>query len=215
MDKKSNNVAIVYGTIAEEFRYSHNVFGEKFYTSFVEVQRNSGEIDKIPIMVSERLVDVGCIWTGEYVFIEGQFRSFNKSDEKNKRLILHIFIQEFLCINENVYKNIIELDGFICKSPEYWKKEFGMEACNLLIAVNRKYRKSDYIPCVCWGRNARFASKLDIGTHLKIEGRIQSRDYLKRISEENSEVRTAYEVSTSKLEVIGGEERKDQVSDAE
>lgn len=205
MDKKSNNVAIVYGTIAEEFRYSHNVFGEKFYTSFVEVQRNSGEIDKIPIMVSERLVDVGCIWTGEYVFIEGQFRSFNKSDEKNKRLILHIFIQEFLCINENVYKNIIELDGFICKSPEYWKKEFGMEACNLLIAVNRKYRKSDYIPCVCWGRNARFASKLDIGTRIKIRGRIQSREYYKEISDGYSERRTAYEVSIQRLEVIEGE----------
>lgn len=205
MDKKSNNVAIVYGTIAEEFRYSHNVFGEKFYTSFVEVQRNSGEIDKIPIMVSERLVDVGCIWTGEYVFIEGQFRSFNKSDEKNKRLILHIFIQEFLCINENVYKNIIELDGFICKSPEYWKKEFGMEACNLLIAVNRKYRKSDYIPCVCWGRNARFASKLDIGTRIKIRGRIQSREYFKEISDGYSERKTAYEVSIQRLEVIWGE----------
>ena len=205
MDKKSNNVAIVYGTIAEEFRYSHNVFGEKFYTSFVEVQRNSGEIDKIPIMVSERLVDVGCIWTGEYAFIEGQFRSFNKSDEKNKRLILHIFIQEFLCINENVYKNIIELDGFICKSPEYWKKEFGMEACNLLIAVNRKYRKSDYIPCVCWGRNARFASKLDIGTRIKIRGRIQSREYFKEISDGYSERKTAYEVSIQRLEVIWGE----------
>lgn len=205
MDKKSNNVAIVYGTIAEEFRYSHNVFGEKFYTSFVEVQRNSGEIDKIPIMVSERLVDVGCIWTGEYVFIEGQFRSFNKSDGKNKRLILHIFIQEFLCINENIYKNIIELDGFICKSPEYWKKEFRMEVCNLLIAVNRKYRKSDYIPCVCWGRNARFASKLDIGTRIKIRGRIQSREYYKEISDGYSERRTAYEVSIQRLEVIEGE----------
>ena len=202
MDKKSNNVAIVYGTIAEEFRYSHDVFGEKFYTSFVEVKRNSGEIDKIPIMVSEHLVDVGCIWTGEYVFIEGQFRSFNKSDEKNKRLILHIFIQEFLCINENIYKNIIELDGFICKSPEYWKKEFGMEVCNLLIAVNRKYRKSDYIPCVCWGRNAKFASKLDIGTRIKIRGRIQSREYFKEISDGYSERRTAYEVSIARLEVM-------------
>ena len=210
---ETNNSVYISGVIAEEFGYSHEMYGEKFYTSIVDVRRNSGVIDKIPITVSERIADVGTLvigdgnvkdkWIGERVYIYGQFRSFNKHDGNRNHLILSLFAREFYVIDDAEYDdNIIELDGFICKEPIYRKTPYGREIADLLLAVNRPYGKSDYIPCICWGRNARFADGLDVGTRLKTRGRIQSREYFKEISEEYSERRTAYEVSISRLEVV-------------
>lgn len=216
--RETNNSAYISGVIAEEFCYSHEVCGEKFYTSIVDVERKSGVIDKVPIMVSERLADVGSLligdgdvtdkWVGERVYIYGQFRSFNKHDGNRNHLILHLFAREFFCIDDIGHDdNSIELDGFICKEPIYRKTPYGREICDILLAVNRPYGKSDYIPCICWGRNARFASGLEVGTRLKGQGRIQSREYTKKLSETESETRTAYEVSLSRLGVIyDGEE---------
>lgn len=218
--RETNNSAYISGVIAEEFCYSHEVCGEKFYTSIVDVERKSGVIDKVPIMVSERLADVGSIligdgdvtdkWVGERVYIYGQFRSFNKHDGNRNHLTLHLFAWEFFCIDNTEYDdNSIELDGFICKEPIYRKTPYGREICDILLAVNRPYGKSDYIPCICWGRNARFASGLEAGTRLKVQGRIQSREYFKEISDGYSERRTAYEVSISQMEVVESEECKD------
>lgn len=213
-----NNNAYISGVIAEEFCYSHEVFGEKFYTSVVDVRRNSGVIDKVPIMVSERLADVGSLligdgdvtdkWVGERVYIYGQFRSFNKYDGERTHLILSLFAREFYVVDDAEYDdNSIELDGFICKEPVYRKTPLGREICDILLAVKRPYGKSDYIPCICWGRNARFASVLEVGTRLRVQGRIQSREYTKKLSDTESETRTAYEVSLSRLGVIyDGEE---------
>lgn len=215
---ESNNTAYISGVIAEEFCYSHEICGEKFYTSIVDVERNSGSIDKVPITVSDRLVDVGTLmigngdvadkWVGERVYIYGQFRSFNKYDGERTHLILSLFAREFYVVDDAEYDdNSIELDGFICKEPIYRKTPLGREICDILLAVNRPYGKSDYIPCVCWGRNARFASGLEVGTRLKVQGRIQSREYTKKLSDTESETRTAYEVSLSRLGVIyDGEE---------
>ena len=211
--RETNNSVYISGVIAEEFCYSHEVCGEKFYTSIVDVERKSGVIDKVPIMVSERLADVGSLlicngdladkWVGERVYIYGQFRSFNKHDGNRNHLILHLFAREFFCIDDIGHDdNSIELDGFICKEPIYRKTPYGREICDILLAVNRPYGKSDYIPCICWGRNARFASGLEVGKRLKVQGRIQSREYFKEISEGYSERRTAYEVSLSRLGVI-------------
>lgn len=224
--QKTNNNACMSGVIAEEFRYSHQIFGEKFYTSTVDVKRKSGVIDSVPIMVSERLADVGSLlvgdgavtdkWVGERVYIYGQFRSFNKHDGNRNHLILSLFAREFYRISDSEYdENSIELDGFICKEPIYRKTPYGREICDILLAANRPFGKSDYIPCICWGRNARFASGLEVGTRLKVQGRIQSREYFKEISEGYSERRTAYEVSISQMEVVESEECKDQVADAE
>lgn len=223
--QKTNNSAYISGVIAEKFCYSHQIYGEKFYTSTVDVERKSGVIDSVPIMVSERLADVGSLligdgdvtdkWVGERVYIYGQFRSFNKHDGNRNHLILHLFAREFFIDNTEYDDNSIELDGFICKEPIYRKTPYGREICDILLAVNRPYRKSDYIPCICWGRNARFASGLEVGTRLKVQGRIQSREYFKEISEGYSERRTAYEVSISQMEVVESEECKDQVADAE
>ena len=207
---ESNNTAYISGVIAEEFCYSHKVYRKKFYTSVVDVERKSGIVDRIPIMISEKLVDVSGEWVGERVYIYGEFRSYNKYDGEHSHLILHLFARKFFCVDDTGHDdNSIELDGFICKKPIYRDTPLKREICDILLAVNRPYGKSDYIPCICWGRNARFASGLEVGTRLKVQGRIQSREYFKEISEGYSERRTAYEVSISQMEVVESEECKD------
>lgn len=169
----------------------------------IRVQRLSDCVDIIPIMISERLVDVKQDYRGAYVQIMGQFRSYNRHEERKNRLVLSVFAREIEFteeLSEGSKTNQIFLDGYICKNPVYRKTPLGREIADLLIAVNRPYGKSDYIPCICWGRNARFASEFEVGGHIQIWGRIQSREYMKKISEEESEKRVAYEVSVSKLD---------------
>ena len=193
------------GTIVSEFKFSHEIFGEGFYMVDVEVQRLSDSTDIIPLMVSERLMDINEDFTGTKVMVTGQFRSYNRHEEKKNRLILSVFAREVELVDEieeSAKSNQIYLDGFICKEPIYRKTPLGREIADLLIAVNRPYGKSDYIPCICWGRNARFASSFEVGTRCAIWGRIQSREYIKKISEEQAERRIAYEVSVNKLDLV-------------
>lgn len=167
------------------------------------VRRLSDSADLIPVMISERLIDISRDYVGEYIRIGGQFRSYNRHEEKKNRLVLSVFAREVEFLDEeveNAKTNQIFLDGYICKPPVYRKTPLGREIADLLIAVNRPYGKSDYIPCICWGRNARFASGFEVGGHAQIWGRIQSREYMKKLSETESERRIAYEVSVSKLE---------------
>lgn len=202
-----NNQVTLSGEITSNFEFSHEVYGEGFYTAMLASERTSGQKDIIPIMVSDRLVDVKADWTGMFLKIFGQYRSYNKREDGGNRLQLSVFVREF----ENVIaerdfeikdENRISLDGYICKQPIYRKTLLGREIADILIAVNRPYGKSDYIPCIAWGRNARFASGLEVGTRLQIEGRIQSREYQKRISDDEYETRVAYEVSISKMEMV-------------
>lgn len=200
-----NNQVTISGEIASGFNFSHETFGEKFYIVDVNVQRMSDASDIIPVMVSDRLVDISEDYTGQFVSVIGQFRSYNKHDERKNRLVLSVFAREFEFLSENevcLYDNHVFLDGFICKAPSYRKTPLGREISDLLLAVNRPYGKSDYIPCVCWGRNARFAGNLEVGTRIKVFGRIQSRQYVKTLPDGSKEDRTAYEVSVSKLEVV-------------
>ena len=202
---KNNQVTLI-GEIVSNFEFSHELYGEGFYTAMLASERTSGQKDIIPIMVSDRLVDTGADWTGRFVKVLGQFRSYNKHEGERNRLILSVFAREFeefeeLPFSDN-YSNHISLDGYICKKPTYRETPLGREIADILLAVNRQYGKSDYIPCIAWGRNARFASGLEVGTRLQIEGRIQSREYQKRISDDEYETRTAYEVSISKMEVV-------------
>lgn len=196
-----NNQVTVVGEIIEEFVFSHEVFGEGFYTSRIAVNRVSGAIDYIPITVSERLADVKDNWVGQFVKIEGQFRSFNKHEENHARLILTVFVTEMEVLDALYPENEIFLDCYICKEPTYRKTPLGREIADVLVAVNRSYGKSDYIPCICWGRNARFASTFEVGTHVQIWGRIQSREYIKKLDNGDTETRIAYEVSVSKIEM--------------
>jgi single-stranded DNA-binding protein len=200
-----NNQVSIVGEIVSDFRYSHEVYGEGFYMVEISVSRLSNFVDYIPVMVSERLVDVTGDYTGQYVYIGGQFRSFNRHEEKKNRLVLSVFAREFEIMEdagEENASNQIFLDGYICKESVYRKTPLGREIADLLVAVNRSYGKSDYIPCICWGRNARFASGFEVGTHVQIWGRIQSREYVKKINEAQVEQRVAYEVSVSKIEFL-------------
>ena len=200
-----NNQVTISGTIASGFNFSHEIFGEKFYIVNLKIQRTSGMDDIVPVTVSDRLVDVSEDCIGQFVSVTGQFRSYNKQDGEKKRLALSVFAREFEFLSENevcLYDNHVFLDGFICKAPSYRKTPREREISDLLLAANRPYGKSDYIPCVCWGRNARFAGNLEVGTRIKVSGRIQSRDYIKRYADGREEDRTAYEVSVSKLEVV-------------
>lgn len=171
----------------------------------VLVKRLSNSDDRIPLMISERLIDVKQDYTGCYIMASGQFRSYNRHEEQKNHLVLSVFVREIEFIDEELdgaKTNTILLDGYICKKPVYRKTPLGREIADLLLAVNRPYGKSDYIPCICWGRNARFASGFEVGEHVQILGRIQSREYIKKITETETEKRTAYEVSVSKLECM-------------
>ena len=198
-----NNRVSVIGEIVSGFTFSHEVFGEGFYVVDVAVSRLSEQADIIPLMISERLIHVQEDYRGCTVEAIGQFRSYNRHEEKKNRLVLSVFAREISFVEEESDKmktNQIFLDGYICKMPVYRKTPLGREIADMLVAVNRPYGKSDYIPCICWGRNARFSSTFEVGGHVQVWGRIQSRDYMKKLDGDITEKRTAYEVSVSKLE---------------
>lgn len=200
-----NNQVTIMGQVASEFEFSHEVFGEGFYIVEVLVKRLSNSCDRIPLMISERLIDVTQDYTGEFIMASGQFRSYNRHEEQKNRLVLSVFVREISFMEEEPdgsKTNSILLDGYICKEPIYRKTPLGREIADLLLAVNRPYGKSDYIPCICWGRNARYASGFEVGEHVQVLGRIQSREYVKKLSETETEKRVAYEVSVSKLECM-------------
>lgn len=200
-----NNQVSIMGKIISGFTFSHEVFGEGFYMMDVSVQRLSDSSDVVPVMVSERLIDVTQDYQGEYIQIFGQFRSYNRHEEKKNRLVLSVFAREISFVNgegDKVKSNQIFLDGYICKTPIYRRTPLGREISDMLLAVNRPYGKSDYIPCICWGRNARFTSGFEVGGHVQIWGRIQSREYVKKLDDDTTEKRVAYEVSVSKLEYV-------------
>ena len=198
-----NNQVSVTGVVDSEFTYSHEVFGEGFYMLEIVVNRLSNMADRIPLKVSERLVDVSQDYRAQTVEAIGQFRSYNRHEGVKNRLMLSVFVREIHFIEEftdYTKTNQIFLDGYICKLPIYRKTPLGREIADLLLAVNRPYGKSDYIPCISWGRNARYAAGFTVGTRVRIWGRVQSREYTKKLSDTECEKRVAYEVSISKLE---------------
>ena len=196
------NKVHVIGRVKEDPQFDHEVCGEKFFKVHISIERTSGTIDLIPCLLSERLGGIEKIKPGAKVNIYGSFRSFNDRNGEKSRLILNIFAEYVDIVDEECDFNRIDVEGFICKTPVYRITPNGRDIADILLAVNRAYGKSDYIPCICWGRNARYAESLEVGTCLKIKGRIQSREYIKQISEDCSEQRTAYEVSISKMEVL-------------
>lgn len=202
-DNLSNNDVELCGTVESELSYSHEVYGEGFYQFYINVPRLSDISDKINITISERLLQNINIEIGMTVYINGQFRSYNNYSDSGNRLILTVFARDIIT-DESVSgknPNHIFLNGFLCKKPVYRTTPFGREITDILIAVNRAYNKSDYIPCIAWGRNARFSSALEVGENIKIWGRIQSRDYQKKLDETSVITKTAYEVSISKMEI--------------
>jgi len=198
-----SNKVFLMGKVDSKLTYSHELFGEGFYEFSLSVPRLSEISDIIPITVSERLIKDIDLSEGSIVAIIGQFRSYNKIVDDKSKLMLTVFVREFVSLPvEETNPNCVELSGYICKSPVYRTTPFNREICDILIAVNRAYNKSDYIPCIAWGRNARFVKDAIVGQKLMISGRIQSRNYNKKIDDDITEVRVAYELSVNKIQFI-------------
>ena len=215
---ENNNVTLV-GKVANEKSFSHEIYGEKFYSFDLSVPRLSGNADIIPVTISERLFKDDDLAIDQKMKVEGQFRSYNSYEGEKNKLILTVFAkdvefiegEEEIIASKDFISNEIVLIGYICKTPIYRQTPFGREITDILLAVNRAYNKSDYIPCICWGRNARFCSKMEVGTEVKITGRIQSRMYEKKYEDGTVEQKVAYEVSIANLELV--EENKENVED--
>ncbi len=199
LSTEKNNKVYLSGEIVSQAEFSHEVYGEGFYEMNVSVKRLSGQNDVLPITVSERLINDKALQKGSKISAIGQFRSYNKLVDGKSKLMLTVFIREILEDNDLRNPNSIVLSGYICKQPVYRTTPFNREIADLLIAVNRSYNKSDYIPCIAWGRNARFVKNLSVGDKIALAGRIQSREYQKRLDGDEIETRVAYEVSISKL----------------
>ena len=197
--QERNNKVFISGEIVTEAEFSHEVYGEGFYEMNVLVKRLSGQGDVLPVTVSERLILDKDLKVGVTINALGQFRSYNKLVDGKSKLMLTVFIRELIDDQEIRNPNSIVLSGYICKPPVYRTTPFNREIADILIAVNRSYNKSDYIPCIAWGRNARFAKNLAVGEKIAISGRIQSREYQKRITDDDVRTLVAYEVSISKL----------------
>jgi len=196
-----SNVAELCGVVLSDLKFSHKTYGEIFYTFVLGIERRSGYIDEINIMVSERLIFENPPREGDFVEIKGQVRTYNEIiDDKNKLNVVVFAREIYLSENFGYNENYIYLEGFLCKAPLKRTSPLGREICDLMLAVNRMYNKSDYIPCIAWGRNAGYAEKLGVGTKLVIEGRIQSREYKKKLEDGTAEMRKAFEVSVVKLE---------------
>ena len=209
-----NNYLVLMGKVTSEKTFSHEVYGEKFYSFDLEVPRLSEISDIIPIMISERLLTESDLEIGKKVIVEGQFRSYNGYENERSRLVLTVFAKEITIkpdeeeieVSKDTVSNQVTLAGYICKRPIYRQTPFKREIADVLLAVNRAYNKSDYIPCIAWGRNARFCQNLEVGTEVKIIGRVQSRSYEKKFEDGTVINKVAYEVSVVSMEVINHED---------
>lgn len=211
-----NNIATISGKVVSNVEFSHEVYGEGFYYFMLEVPRLSDSSDKIPVTISERLINKDKLEIGTIIEVEGQFRSYNSYNNEGNRLLLTVFAREITFLDEEKRiknPNQIYLNGFICKKPIYRTTPFGREITDILLAVNRPYNKSDYIPCIAWGRNARFSESLDVGDNIRLWGRIQSRGYQKKL--ETGEVlnKVAYEISISKMEVVDRDSENEEANE--
>ena len=217
-----NNHLVLVGKVTSDKRFSHEIYGEKFYIFDLAVPRLSGNADIIPITVSERLLSINELKIDSKIIVEGQFRSYNSYENERNRLVLTVFAkdikfvenqEEEIEVSKDVISNEVTLNGYICKKPIYRQTPFGREISDLLLAVNRAYNKSDYIPCIAWGRNARFCENIPVGTEVKIIGRVQSRTYEKKYEDGTVETKVAYEVSVSSLEVVNQEDNESEISE--
>ncbi|MCL2555501.1 MAG: single-stranded DNA-binding protein [Firmicutes bacterium] len=198
----TNNKVFLCGKVDSELKYSHELYGEAFYEFYMKVKRLSSHFDRLPITVSERLIQGIDLSLGAKIALNGQFRSYNKLEGDKSKLMLTVFVRDFMIgVEDELNPNLAVLSGHICKIPIYRTTPFNREICDILLAVNRAYNKSDYIPCIAWGRNARFVKEIETGQKISIAGRIQSREYYKRINDENVETRIAYELSINKISI--------------
>lgn len=196
-----NNKVFIAGEVVSEPKFSHQVFDEKFFEFDLKVTRLSDSFDIIPITISEKLLLGNDVMVGSKICGNGQFRSYNKLEDGRSKLLLTVFLREITPYIESENPNYIEITGYVCKEPVFRTTPFKREISDVLLAVNRSYNKSDYLPCIAWGRNARFVKNFNIGDKVMVTGRIQSRDYQKKINDEFV-TKTAYEVSLNRIELV-------------
>lgn len=218
-ENEQNNIAKVVGRVVGELKKSHEIEGESFYELTLEVKRLSEAYDYIPVTVSERTLNGKMkISEGDEIGVEGEFRSYNKLENEKSKLILHVFAKEIFNVSEldeySLQTNYVNITGFVCKAPVYRVTPFKREICDVLIAVNRRNNKSDYLPCIFWGRNAKFMESQPVGSKINLEGRIQSRIYTKKFDDGSVEEKTAYEISVSKLKQAEFDEGLNSKTDA-
>ena len=219
-----NNHIILVGKVTSDKVFSHEIYGEKFYIFNLSVPRLSGNADIIPITISERLLELEGLEVDKKIIVEGQFRSYNSYENEKNRLVLTVFAKEVkfaenqeeeIEVSKDFISNEVTLNGYICKKPIYRQTPFGREISDILLAVNRAYNKSDYIPCIAWGRNARFCENIPVGTEVKIVGRVQSRSYEKKYEDGRVENKVAYEVSVASIEVVNKNDNEEETSKQE
>jgi len=219
-----NNHLILVGKVTSDKKFSHEIYGEKFYIFDLAVPRLSGNADIVPITVSERLLSINDLTVDSKITVEGQFRSYNSYENERNKLVLTVFAkdikfmenqEEDIEVTKELVSNEVILNGYICKKPIYRQTPFGREISDLLLAVNRAYNKSDYIPCIAWGRNARFCENIPVGTEVKIVGRVQSRSYEKKYEDGRVETKVAYEVSVSSLEIVNQDDNQNNEENEE
>ena len=206
-----NNKVYISGEVVSEPTFSHEVYNEGFYEFELKVSRLSVAYDIIPVTISERLMSINNIKVGSRISGTGQFRSYNKLEDGKSKLLLTVFLREVLPYDENANPNVIEINGFVCKEPVFRTTPFNREISDVLLAVNRSYNKSDYLPCIAWGRNARFVREFKVGDRVNVVGRIQSREYQKKIGDEVV-TRVAFEVSLNKIELVKEEIELDTIT---
>lgn len=198
-----NNYAEVSGVIESGFEFSHTIRGERFYSVRVRSNRLSDACDLVPLLFSEKIIDVNQSYIGQQISVNGQFRSFNRHINDHSHLILYLYVRAYAFSDEELTQsNMIYLNGYLCKEPVFRTTPKGKDICELIVAVNREYKKTDYIPCICWGRDARFACTLGVGSHIRLWGRIQSRKYRKKLDDQKYVIRETYEVSINTLEEL-------------
>lgn len=201
MNDTTNTVEII-GLLQNGLYLSHEKMDEKFYAGTIKVKRLSGAEDLLPVTVPGRLYEQAKAIEDVPIQITGQLRTHNKIIDGKGRLFVTVFAQSVAEAKESTL-NEVQLTGTICKLPTYRVTPFGREICDMMLAVNRGFGKSDYIPCITWGGNAQRAATLRIGDRITISGRVQSREYQKKLNADNSITRIAYEVSVFKLGLEG------------
>lgn len=199
----NNNKVFLNGVVVEKPVFSHETYGEGFYEVKLSVPRLSEHTDILPVTVSEKFLKDFAL--GQEVALKGQFRSFNKLMGEKSKLVLNVFAREIIEKNSSMNPNIIEITGYLCKPPIFRTTPFNREICDILVAVNRAYNKSDYLPCIAWGRNARYIKDAPVGKKLEIVGRIQSREYQKKLDSGEIVTKTAYEISVGRINIVEDE----------
>ena len=197
MEHTSNHVQI-RGILAELPRFSHENHDKRFFRFPLEVERLSGTVDTIPVLVSEEVLCAMDLSGGDMVEVSGQIRTFNNKALDGPRLVISVYAEKLTTCEGNPMNEVC-LTGTICKEPVYRKTPLGREICDVMLAVIRPYHRADYIPCIFWGRTAMLAGECCVGDEIMLRGRFQSRNYLK-VLDQHSEKRTAYEVSVMSAE---------------